>query len=352
MLENMLVANCPSTGTLNKALSGLVLHFGEGGPGSLPCEAAWLAKSSQPGVSPPEVQVFVSRSSLNTMRAVYAPLGSSVTVEPLMFSEPELDSQAFLSMMSVGTSDGAPLYIQIVLTILRDLGENYTYKAFVQELEIQKKKFNPAQLSGLEQRMSLLTSFMDKDKKSRRTKHARFAAGRLTVIDLSDPFIDPVSACGLFEIVTRLFVRSDVSTGKVLVVDEAHKYLSSHRGSSGLTSALLMLTRQQRHLSMRVIISTQVVVLHRFSSPSWWDHLVKHVSADFVGNDAFDKVVKLYTGQAIVLAPSALGAFSASAAPDSTPVRTLGRFGRGYLVVKARKRVTQDGGASILVLGA
>lgn len=54
-------------------------------------------------------------------------------------------------------------------------------------------------------------------------QNPRFAAGQLTIIDLSDPFIDPASACGLFEIVTRLFVRAELGTGKVLVVDEAHK---------------------------------------------------------------------------------------------------------------------------------
>lgn len=57
----------------------------------------------------------------------------------------------------------------------------------------------------------------------RGTTRSRFAPGELTIIDLSDPFIDPASACGLFEVITRLFVRADVGTGKVLVVDEAHK---------------------------------------------------------------------------------------------------------------------------------
>lgn len=89
-------------------------------------------------------------------------------------------------------------------------------------LEDSKKDFNPAQLSGLKQRMSLLTSFLDKSQKRRQTA-TRFAAGQLTIVDLTDPFIDPSCACGLFEIVTRLFVRSDIGTGKILVVDEAHK---------------------------------------------------------------------------------------------------------------------------------
>ena len=45
----------------------------------------------------------------------------------------------------------------------------------------------------------------------------------MTIIDLSDPFLDAASACGLFEIIVRLFIRAEVNTGKVLVVDEAHK---------------------------------------------------------------------------------------------------------------------------------
>jgi len=193
----------------------------------------------------------------------------------------------------------------------------------------------------------------------------RFAAGQLTIIDLSDPFIDSVSACGLFEIITRLFVRADVGTGKVLVVDEAHKYLSSNNGCSGLTKSLLTLTREQRHLAMRVIISTQeptvvppvlldlctVAIMHRFSSPSWWEHVAHHVSADVSAEEAFDKVVRLQTGEAIVLAPSGVGVVQEYTPGVLQPtIRKLDQLGRRYMLMKTRKRVTADGGASILVL--
>ena len=95
-------------------------------------------------------------------------------------------------------------------------------------LDIEKKNFNPAQAAGLEQRVALFDSFMEPPTPAygrglQKQTSSRFAAERLTIIDLSDPFIDPASACGLFEIVTRQFVRADVDTGKVLVVDEAHK---------------------------------------------------------------------------------------------------------------------------------
>jgi hypothetical protein len=107
------------------------------------------------------------------------------------------------------------------------LGESYTFGEFMARLEDCKMNFNAAQLTGLEQRMALLTSFMDPNAMGHSQTNPRFAAGQLTIIDLSDPFIDSVSACGLFEIITRLFVRADVGTGKVLVVDEAHKVCST-----------------------------------------------------------------------------------------------------------------------------
>ena len=103
-------------------------------------------------------------------------------------------------------------------------------------------------------------------------------------------------------------------------------------GKSGLTKELLSLVRQQRHLAMRVVISTQgehlqlhvtlcdyvptvanaprfsleptvippvildltsVAILHRFSSPSWLAHVEKHVAARLGDDEAFDKVVRL-----------------------------------------------------------
>ena len=111
----MFISNCVHIGSLQRPLCGLVLHFGEGGPSSRPCEASWVGVPSFDGIDTPPVRVYVSRSSLNTMRNVYAPLGSRVTVEPLLFSEAELDAEAFLSMMAVGSSESAPLYVQIIL---------------------------------------------------------------------------------------------------------------------------------------------------------------------------------------------------------------------------------------------
>jgi hypothetical protein len=111
----MLISNFPPIGSLKKALSGLVLHYGEGGLSALPSEAAWLSSSLSSHVNGPPVRVYVSRASLQTMRTVYAPFSDKVTIEPLQFHTSELDTAAILSMMAVGSSDSPPLYMQIIL---------------------------------------------------------------------------------------------------------------------------------------------------------------------------------------------------------------------------------------------
>ena len=228
-------------GCQKKALSGLVLHFGEAGTVAQPCEAAYLGLSRMEGFKAPKIRVYVTPASLSRMKTVYGQLGPEIEVSSLLLTQSELDAKSFLSLMAVGTTstDRTPLYMKIVLVclrrscdgvvlmslqmILRDLGaEGFTYNKFKLSLDKVKQKFNPEQLSGLEQRMLLLESFLEKGVK-RTWVEERFDEGQLTIIDLTDPFIDAGHANALFEIVTRLFERAVVDTGKVLVVDEAHK---------------------------------------------------------------------------------------------------------------------------------
>ncbi|KAI0282339.1 hypothetical protein BGY98DRAFT_113288 [Russula aff. rugulosa BPL654] len=190
----------------------------------------------------------------------------------------------------------------------------------------------------------------------------RFAAGMITIVDLSDPFVDAPLAGAIFEICIRLFQRASVDTGKVLVVDEAHKYLSDSNSPTGLTQALLSLVRQQRHMSMRVVVSTQeptvlpaaflalcsTIILHRFASPAWWEHLKKHISAKLSSEEAFDRVVTLKTGEALICCPTGLYVNNANS-PGGSSSRLM-QFSRNFIVVRTRKRVTADGGVSIMAV--
>ncbi|KAF8264963.1 hypothetical protein EI94DRAFT_404699 [Lactarius quietus] len=374
VLENMFVTGCAALGQLVKPLSGMILHVGETGACAAPCEAAYVGVSTVNNAKPPPIVVYVAPSSLKRMRQVYSRLGNNIEVKPLFFSPSELDAAAFLSLMALNSSDHAPLYMQTVLSILRELGDDYTYSAFMTRIEEQKKDMNPAQKAGLKQRLDLLMTFTQpsgslklplKARSINMVEEQRFACGRVTIIDLSDPFVDAAMAGAIFEICIRLFQRADVDTGKVLVVDEAHKYLSEASNTpTGLTRALLSLVRQQRHMSMRVIVSTQeptvlpsafialcsVIILHRFASSAWWEHLKKHIPATMSNEDSFDRVVTLKTGEALVCCPTGVyvGA-EAGSGSEGLKIKLL-RFSRNFLVVRTRRRVTADGGVSLMAV--
>lgn len=213
--------------------------------------------------------------------------------------------------------------MHIVKRILRDLriqqqatGDDFSYREF--RKQIDKVDLSEAQRTPLEQRLDTLESFMAKapagpvtnvdqggkkgtkanKKQSNQVSQAapginwRSKPGQLTIIDLSCPTVDPESACQLFNICLSLFLEQDPSSvGRVIALDEAHKYMNSSGEASTLTDQLLSAIRLQRHLGARVIISTQeptvspklldlcsVTIVHRFTSPEWLRALQNHLA--------------------------------------------------------------------------
>lgn len=157
-----------------------------------------------------------------------------------------------------------------------------------------------------------------------------------------------------------LFIEQDNSIGRVVALDEAHKYMMDSTEATELTNALLSTIRLQRHVAARIFISTQeptispklldlcsVTIVHRFSSPAWLSVLKGHlagasslVEAESGDGDPlsglveavgplspgvterrlssaariFQKIVSLHTGEALLFAPSAaLGLLPADA---------------------------------------
>jgi hypothetical protein len=123
MLENMMIPGFDAIGNQKKALSGLVLHFGEAGTVAQPCEAVYLGLPRVEGFKVPRIRVYVSPTSLSKMDTVYKRLGLDVEVSPLLLTQSELDAKSFLSLMAVGTTstDRTPLYMKIVLVCFRQV---------------------------------------------------------------------------------------------------------------------------------------------------------------------------------------------------------------------------------------
>lgn len=102
----------------------------------------------------------------------------------------------------------------------------FDYRMFKRLLD--QSDLTPMQKGPMNLRLGLLESFLDVSGGGKKKKHQHqdiFACepGTLTVVDLTDPFIDATSACVLFDVCLALFMEHPAEGGKVIALDEAHK---------------------------------------------------------------------------------------------------------------------------------
>lgn len=142
--------------------------------------------------------------------------------------------------------------------------------------------------------------------------------------------------------------------------------MSNTSSASAFTESLLTVIRQQRHLATRVIIATQeptispklldlssMTIVHRFTSPEWLTALKSHL-AGVAGmseeskrdvREMFRTIVNLEVGEALLFSPSAM---LKERVGDMGEAGRIEKLGMSYLKVRVRKRVTADGGRSLL----
>jgi hypothetical protein len=128
-------------------------------------------------------------------------------------------------------------------------------------------------------------------------------------------------------------------------------------GSRSFNEILLQTIRLQRHYGARVVISTQeptlltdiialcsVVFIHRFSSPEWFAAIKRHIpiASQDQQHSLLQKVESLKTGMSMV--------YSSNAVLGREDYGTLINGTGKLLRVKVRKRVTSDGGMSVLAV--
>ncbi|CAG7968190.1 unnamed protein product [Penicillium salamii] len=416
LLENALLPSSPA-GRLTSPLAGLVIHYDKFTAFSSTqlCEAAYLHSSGIP------VRVLVSPTNFVAMKTAYGKLADGskmLTVEPLYLPQKDLNISMMKTLMGINSKAGQPLYIEVVMKILRDMAianqgrAGFNYAEFKNKLA--NENFIKGQLGPLNMRLDVLESFFEPGSVPGAARPAnppkkgsrdiwKFSPKSLTIIDLSCPFVDPEDACALFNIAASLFLKDRHQTGRVVAMDEAHKFLSDTSPEAvELTETLLSMIRQQRHIATRVLIATQeptlaptllelcnTTIIHRFSSPAWYKSIKSHIAGandHFSGmkngldDDIFSKIVRLATGEALVFCPTALLDYgkpqdktsltscNGSRIPydpgnstesddtetmQDTESNTDGPplpLGPGYAHIRVRQRITKDGGRSMLEL--
>lgn len=445
MLESALMGS--ELGRLPNPLAAMVFHYDRftSYASNQVCEAAYLCSSGIP------VKVLVSPTNYWRMKDAYENLPGlpANTPKPLVvslrFKESHLDVNRIMNLMAVNEKGGPmPLYIEVrcyspsalrchrernsadnvqcILRILRQMAmesrgaRGLDFNAF--EARLEEEGFSDKQNGPLRLRMELIKSFMEErpvpgsyhasmptfghNKKGYNAKQAyvtahsaaasdaawTFDAGSLTIVDLSCPFVDDSAACALFNICMELFLEARNVSGRLLALDEAHKFLTGSDAATRFTDNLLQVVRQQRHLAARVIVATQeptlaprlldlctITIVHRFTSPEWMRALRAHlasVSSTNASNgnghggsgdtddDArdprdlkavFHQIVNLSAGEALLFAPSAMldvAEDRAAAGAGSGVVAAVQKLGMSYAKIRVRNRLTADGGKSIL----
>lgn len=151
------------------------------------------------------------------------------------------------------------------------------------------------------------------------------------------------------------------------------QYMKDSVEAQSFTETLLSTVRLQRHLGARIFVSTQeptissdllslcsITIVHRFSSPAWLHALQGHIAAAAFGAQSnkgttedgevtskyalFHKIVRLRVGEALLFCPNAVS----SIATEGSESQKLGTLGGGYMVIKVRNRLTEDGGKSVI----
>lgn len=224
MLENALIPS-KHLGRLEAPAAALVFSYGDwvdGGAGFEISEAKYLVNPNPvfPTARVKSVTVLVSPSNPAIKRSYEGP---GVKVIPFKLNAKSLDISTLLTLMGVDEKATVPLYMAKVEAMLRHIATNskdgsLDYKLFKQMLA--KERFDGTQQNMLDMRLNLLESFLDL---TGQAVEPDFLPGEITIMDFSDSFIAPTTACVLFKLGLDRFLRSTSSTAKVVLLDEAHK---------------------------------------------------------------------------------------------------------------------------------
>ena len=152
----------------------------------------------------------------------------SPEVFPLKLSEKQLNIMSIKALMSFGSSTSVPLYMTVLNSLLDKLNDEQQGEPGIdfQKLkkQLQETNFNADQRAMLDLRMDLLESFLaTEDELQYIDAIWTFEPGSLTIVDLSSESIDQATACGLYSICLGHFMARRCETGRVVILDEAHK---------------------------------------------------------------------------------------------------------------------------------
>lgn len=257
----------------------------------------------------------------------------SIEVYPLKFAAAELQASHWRFLM--GAVGNQATYIRQFNRIMKHLRDDLTLDGLRQGIDDSRMPDHIKELAHA--RLELAEEFIDDTKNLGQI----LRPGRLVIVDLRDEFMEKDQALGLFVVLLQLFAEATYQNqrfNKLVVFDEAHKYIES----PDLVAGLVEVVREMRHKGTSIMVASQdppsvpvqlielstQIILHKFNSPAWLKHIQK-ANAALAGLTP-EKMAHLRPGEAYV--------WSSKSSDDV--------FCNGALKVRCRPRVTQHGGAT------
>lgn len=281
-----------------------------------------------------DVLLLVPSDKLEERRDEYP----GVEVRALKFGSAELQTSHWRFLM--GAVGNQATYIRQLNRIMKSLRDDLTLDGIRRGIDDSSLPDHLKSMANM--RLELASDYIDD---TVRLKDV-IRPGRLIIVDLRDEFIEKDEALGLFVVLLQLFADATYvddsgighSFNKLVVFDEAHKYIES----ADLVAGLVEVVREMRHKGTSIMIASQdppsvpvsiielssQVILHKFNSPAWLKHVQKANSA--LGSLTPEKLSHLRPGEAYV--------WSSKASDDA--------FTNGAVKVRCRPRVTSHGGAT------
>lgn len=281
-----------------------------------------------------DVLILTPTNKVDDRRAEYP----DIEVKPIAFSASELKAAHWKFLM--GAIGSQSMYMRQINLIMRGLRDNLTLDALRTGIANSGLSDHLKELA--QTRLLFANEYIDDGQRLQDL----ILPGRLIIVDLRDEYIEKDEALGLFVVMLQIFSEATYQGSvfnKLVVFDEAHKYIEN----DDLVSGLVEVVREMRHKGTSIMVASQdppsvpvslielssQIIMHKFNSPAWLKHIQKANAA--LGELTSDKMSRLGTGEAYV--------WSSKASDDS--------FTRGAVKIKCRPRITQHGGSTKTAVG-
>ena len=276
-----------------------------------------------------DVLILTPANKVNERRAEYP----DIEVKSIAFSASELKAAHWKFLM--GAIGSQSMYMRQINLIMRGLRDNLTLDALRAGIENSGLSDHLKELA--QTRLLFATEYIDDNQRLQDL----IRPGRLIIVDLRDEYIEKDEALGLFVVMLQIFSEATYqgsTFNKLVVFDEAHKYIEN----DDLVSGLVEVVREMRHKGTSIMVASQdppsvpvslielssQIIMHKFNSPAWLKHIQKANAA--LGELTSDKMSHLGTGEAYV--------WSSKASDDL--------FSRGAVKIRCRPRITRHGGGT------